>query len=216
VLEEAGVAPASERGYGQVTSDVLTDAVVAFLTSDEAVGRGYQVLMAETREHPVARMRAAILAACGVESLPEVQPAQPNRQTFGTGWETQAASESLPLDPENLPTQPGVYLGQRDTRWELDSTGQWWFRGYVDGPHPTPEQQDRTPNDVLTYGMPLRLERLPLDPEPTAQRARVEVLEWIRTHIAHWQPRDHVLTVTAERFGISGTPADGFHEKGAE
>lgn len=54
-----------------------------------------------------------------------------------------------------LQSKPGQYLGARGSRWELDSDGQWWFRGYSDRPHPTPDQQDRTENDVRMYGMPL-------------------------------------------------------------
>lgn len=54
-----------------------------------------------------------------------------------------------------LQSKPGHYLGSRGSRWELDSDGQWWFRGYSDRPHPTPDQQDRTENDVRMYGMPL-------------------------------------------------------------
>jgi hypothetical protein len=57
-----------------------------------------------------------------------------------------------------LPTQPGRYVSaqNRDAQWELDEEGLWWFRGYPDRPHPTPHQQDRTPADVMNYGMPLR------------------------------------------------------------
>jgi hypothetical protein len=66
------------------------------------------------------------------------------------------------LLPSQLPTAPGLYEGPRGARWELDAEGQWWFRGYPDREHPTPNQQDRTEFDVLTYGMPL----LPSTPNP--------------------------------------------------
>ncbi len=67
--------------------------------------------------------------------------------------------------PVSLPTEPGLYSGQRATRWELDAEGAWWFRGYEDGSHPTPHQQDRTPSDVLNYGRPLTPLRPPVSPE---------------------------------------------------
>lgn len=67
------------------------------------------------------------------------------------------ALEAAQRPPVNLPTIPGVYAGQRKTRWELDADGAWWFRGYEGGAHPTPDQQGRTPSDVLDYGMPLIL-----------------------------------------------------------
>lgn len=64
-----------------------------------------------------------------------------------------------------LPTIPQMYAGPRKSRWELDAAGQWWFRGYTDRPHPTPDQQDRTEFDVQTYGMPL----VPVTPAPTPE-----------------------------------------------
>jgi hypothetical protein len=96
--------------------------------------------------------------------------------------EAAVALEAAQRPPVGLPTIPGVYAGQRKTRWELDAGGAWWFRGHEGGAHPTPTQQDRTPSDVLAYGMPLTL---------LAQRPQVspEVAEPLPV-VAHKGPHD--------------------------
>lgn len=107
------------------------------------------------RRAEAAEERERTLIAGVKEAICALDLVDVHQYELGSGSVGDIARTLSRLLPSQLPTAPGLYEGPRGARWELDAEGQWWFRGYPDREHPTPNQQDRTEFDVLTYGMPL-------------------------------------------------------------
>lgn len=122
------------------------------------MGDEREKLLAEANEHRFTV--GPDMGVCAADGVLDIPLGEVLRAEADLVQRLAAALRAVPpvetnADTEKLPTEPGMYRAQGGGRWELDTDAQWWFRGYADREHPTPDQQDRTEFDVRAYGMPL-------------------------------------------------------------